>query len=338
MLIKVHKVNLYSFNLVSYYSIKDLENLTGIKAHTIRMWEQRYGIIRPDRTDTNIRLYGPDELKLMLNIALLNNHGYKISKIARMSYEEVCERVLETISKANNYEDQINALTVAMIDMDEEQFEKVMATNILQYGFEKTMTGIIYPFLVKIGTLWTTNAINPAQEHFITNLIRQKIIVAIDGQFEPNRLNPKKFMLFLPEGELHEISLLFAYYIIKSRGNKVIYLGQSMPLTDVFEVYQLHKPDYLFTVVTSVPGPEDVQEYVSTLGERFGAAHILLSGYQVVGQDLYLSTNTTIINQIKDLVDLVEHIRKHPNDNDWKPAPKPIMARREDYTLDDFIS
>jgi len=324
---------------VSSYSIKDLENLTGIKAHTIRMWEQRYGIIRPDRTDTNIRLYGPEELKLMLNIALLNNHGYKISKIAQMSHEEVCERVMETISKANNSDDQINALTIAMIDMDEEQFEKVMATNILQYGFEKTMTNIVYPFLVKIGTLWTTNAINPAQEHFIINLIRQKIIVAIDGQFEPNRLNPKKFMLFLPEGEMHEISLLFAYYLIKSRGNKVIYLGQSMPLADVFEVYQLHKPDYLLTVITSVPGPEDVQDYVNAIGERFGNTQVLLSGYQVVGQDIRLHANTSIINQIKDLIDLVEHIRKYPHDHQWKPVPVPNLGRtREDYSLDDFIS
>ncbi|MCU0449455.1 MAG: MerR family transcriptional regulator [Bernardetiaceae bacterium] len=327
---------------MSYYSIKDLENLTGIKAHTIRMWEQRYGIIKPDRTDTNIRLYGPDELKLMLNIALLNNHGYKISKIAQMSYDEVCQRVLETINKANNFDDQINALTVAMIDLDEEQFEKIMATNILQYGFEKTMTNIVYPFLVKIGTLWTTNAINPAQEHFITNLIRQKIIVAIDGQFEPNRVNPKKFMLFLPEGELHEISLLFACYIIKSRGNKVIYLGQSMPMTDLYEVFQLHKPDYLLTVITSVPGPEDVQDYVDTLGARFAETEILLTGYQVVGQDLHISPAVTIIHQIKDLVDLVEYIRRHPDEQ--KPV-KPQQAapvvgglRREDYSLDDFIS
>jgi DNA-binding transcriptional MerR regulator len=295
---------------VGHYSIKDLENLTGIKAHTIRMWEQRYGIMKPTRTDTNIRLYDGDELKLMLNIALLNNHGYKISKIAKMTNEEVCERVLETINKVSNYEDQINALTLAMIDLDEDQFERVMATNILQFGFEKMMLNIIYPFLVKIGSLWVTNAINPAQEHFITNLIRQKVIVAIDGQFEPNKLNPKKFMLFLPEGELHEISLLFSYYLIKARGNKVVYLGQSLPLQDLEEVYNIHHPDYLMTIITSVPGSDDVQQYVNTFTTKFSKSKILLTGYQVVGQDIQVPENAIILNQLKDLVELLEELKK----------------------------
>ncbi len=293
---------------VGSYSIKDLENLTGIKAHTIRMWEQRYGILKPDRTDTNIRLYGPSELKMMLNIALLNNQGIKISKIAQMSHEEICAKVMETIYQTGNFENQINALTLAMIDLDEAQFEKIMATNILQYGFEKTMINIIYPFLIKIGTLWTTDAINPAQEHFITNLIRQKIIVAIDGQFEP-RPNQKKFMLFLPEGELHEISLLFSYYIIKSRGHKVIYLGQSTPLSDLAQVYDIHKPDYILTIITSVPPEDDVQSYVNLLCKRFPGSHLLLSGYQIVGQDIQISDNATIINQIKDLIELVDDLK-----------------------------
>ncbi|WP_448520041.1 MerR family transcriptional regulator [Rhodoflexus sp.] len=292
----------------SSYSIKDLENLTGIKAHTIRMWEQRYGILKPERTDTNIRLYGASELKMMLNIALLNNHGIKISKIARMSYEEIRMKVMETIHQSGNFDNQINALTLSMIDLDEAQFEKIMATNILQYGFEKTMINIVYPFLIKIGTLWTTDAINPAQEHFITNLIRQKIIVAIDGQFEP-RPNQKKFMLFLPEGELHEITLLFSYYVIKSRGHKVIYLGQSTPLSDLAQVYDIHRPDYLLSVITSVPPDEDVQTYVNFLCNRFPDTKILLSGYQVVGQDLKLSDNALVINQMRDLIELVEDLK-----------------------------
>jgi MerR family transcriptional regulator, light-induced transcriptional regulator len=295
---------------VSYYSIKDLENLTGIKAHTIRMWEQRYELIKPDRTDSNIRLYGADELKFMLNIALLNNNGYKISKIAQMTSIEVNEKVLETIKKNTSYEDQINALTVSMVDMEEDQFEQIMSANILQYGFEKTMVSIIYPFLSRIGTLWSANSINPAQEHFITNLIRQKIIVAIDGYFEPNRVNPKKFMLFLPENELHEISLLFSYYLIKSRGNKVIYLGQSLPLKDVISVYDLHKPDYLFAVLTSSPPSDQVQPYVNTLSNAFPNSQILLSGYQVVGQDVQSPTNTTILTHINQMVDLVDELKK----------------------------
>jgi DNA-binding transcriptional MerR regulator len=295
---------------VSYYSIKDLENLTGIKAHTIRMWEQRYELIKPDRTDSNIRLYGADELKFMLNIALLNNNGYKISKIAQMSSNEVNEKVLETIQKNTSYEDQINALIVSMIDMEEDQFESIMSSNILQYGFEKTMTSVIYPMLNRIGTLWTAESINPAQEHFISNLIRQKIIVAIDGYFEPNRVNPKKFMLFLPDGELHEISLLFSYYLIKSRGNKVIYLGQSIPLKDVVAAYELHKPEYLFSIITSSPSPDQVQNYVNMLGNSFPASQILLSGYQVVGQDIQTLDNTTILTNINQMVDFVDELKK----------------------------
>jgi DNA-binding transcriptional MerR regulator len=294
----------------SFYSIKDLENLTGIKAHTIRMWEQRYAIIKPDRTDSNIRLYGTEELKLMLNIALLNNHGFKISRIAQMTSSEVNEKVLETIHKNTNYEDQINALTIAMIDLEEEQFERIMSSNILQHGFEKTMMYIIYPFLTRIGTLWITSSINPAQEHFISNLIRQKIIVAIDGYFEPNRVNPKKFLLFLPEGELHEISLLFGAYLIKSRGNKLIYLGQSLPLQDVIMVDEIHKVDYLFCIITSSPSSDQIQNYVNNLAKGFPNAQILLSGYQVVGQDIQTPNNVTILTSISQMLEFVEDLKK----------------------------
>ncbi len=294
----------------SFYSIKDLENLTGIKAHTIRMWEQRYGIIKPDRTDTNIRLYGTDELKLMLNIALLNNNGFKISRIAQMTTGEVNEKVMETIQKNSNYEDQINALIVTMIDLEEEQFERIMSANILQYGFEKTMIYIVYPFLNRVGMLWITSSINPAQEHFITNLIRQKIIVAIDGYFEPNRINPKKFLLFLPEGELHEISLLFAAYLIKSRGNKLIYLGQTLPLQDVIFVNETNNVDYLFCIITAAPHNYQIQNYVNDLSINFPNAQVLLSGYQVVGQDIETPDNVTIFTSINQMLDFVEDLRK----------------------------
>jgi len=293
---------------LSTYSIRDLEHLTGIKAHTIRIWEQRYHIIKPKRTDTNIRYYDSDDLKLMLNISLLNNNGYKISKIAKMSKEELYEKVLQTINKNNNYSDQISGLTVAMIDLNEEQFEKIMATNILQLGFENTMLNIVFPFLTRIGFLWQIDSINPAQEHFITNLIRQKLIVAIDGQYN-NYQNPnkKKYMLFLPDGELHEISLLFSAYLIKARGNHIIYLGQSMPIEDVAEAYKIHKPDYLLTIITSVPEAEYIQAYVDTLGETFDESEVLLSGYQVVGQDLATSENVHIITHFKYLIEFVDN-------------------------------
>lgn len=294
----------------SYYSIKDLENLTGIKAHTIRMWEQRYGIIKPNRTDSNIRLYGTEELKLMLNIALLNNHGFKISRIAKMTSSEVNEKILETIQKNTNYEDQINALTVAMIDLEEEQFEKIMSNAVLSYGFEKTMVHIIYPFLSRVGTLWATGSINPAQEHFITNLIRQKLIVAIDGYFEPNRVNPKKFILFLPEGELHEMSLLFCSYLIKSRGNKVIYLGQTLPLHHLKAIQQTHKADYLFTIITSAPSLHHIQQYITTLAECFPDTQLMLAGQQVLEQSLEAPQNVMFFTTIMQFIDLLDNLQK----------------------------
>lgn len=289
---------------MSNYSIRDLEQLSGIKAHTLRIWEQRYNIIAPKRTDTNIRLYDDQDLKLVLNISLLKEHGYKISEISKMTSEEMNTEVITISDKKLNYPDQIHALTISMIDLDEERFEKIISTNILQFGFENTMINIIYPFLSRIGTLWVTGSIGPAQEHFITNLIRQKVIVAIDGQIVKQTPNSKKFLLFLPEGELHEMGLLFANYIIRARNHKVIYLGQTLPFNEIDFAYKLHNPDYLFTSVTSVPSSSEIQSYVDKLAGHFPEATILLTGYQIVGQDIRTSDNTIIINKIEDLMQI----------------------------------
>ncbi|MGA0559334.1 MerR family transcriptional regulator [Larkinella sp. VNQ87] len=287
---------------MSNYSIRDLEQLSGIKAHTLRIWEQRYNIISPKRTDTNIRTYDDVDLKLVLNISLLKDHGFKISEISKMSLDEMTKEVITISDRKLNYPDQIHALTISMIDLDEDRFEKIISTNILQFGFENTMIHIIYPFLSRIGTLWVTGSIGPAQEHFMSNLIRQKIIVAIDGQVSKQRPNAKKYLLFLPEGELHEIGLLFANYVIRARQNKVIYLGQSLPLSELEYVYEQHKPDYIFASITSSPSNHEVQPFVNKLADRFPAAQLLFTGYQVVGQDIDTPDNVLIINQIEDLI------------------------------------
>jgi MerR family transcriptional regulator, light-induced transcriptional regulator len=289
---------------MSTYSIKDLEQLSGIKAHTLRIWEQRYDILSPDRTDTNIRTYDDNDLKLVLNIALLKDHGYKISEISKMLPEELSKEVLLISDKQLNYPDQIHALTISMLDLDEERFEKIVSTNTLQFGFENMMINIIYPFLSRIGTLWITGSIGPAQEHFISNLIRQKLIVAIDGQLPSLRPGAKKYLLYLPEGEMHEISLLFANYIIRSRQNKVIYLGQSLPFAELGFAHGMHSPDYIFTVITSVPGQNEIQRYVYKLAKEFPDSKILMTGYQVVGQDIDCPDNVEIITQIKYLMDI----------------------------------
>ena len=291
---------------MTVYSIKDLEHLSGIKAHTLRIWEQRYKLVTPKRTDTNIRFYDDQDLKLILNVSLLKENGFKISKIAEMSEVDLKEKVIQITEQSSRFPDQIQALTLAMIDLDEDRFEKIISTNTLQIGFESTMINIIYPFLVKIGFLWQTGAINPGQEHFISHLIRQKIIVAIDGQVVKADRSSSKYMLFLPEGELHELSLLFSSYIIKSRNHKVIYLGQSLPLQDLNEAYSMHKPNYIMTVVTSTPGQDLIQDYVDRLASKFPEATLLFSGYQVIGQDIDIPSNGVIFNKIQDLIQFVE--------------------------------
>lgn len=291
---------------MSTYSIKDLEQLSGIKAHTLRIWEQRYNLLNPKRTDTNIRFYDDDDLKLILNVALLNDNGYKISKIASMASEEMRGEVMKLTERTLTHDDQIHALTICMIEMDEERFDKVLSTNILKLGFEQTMMNIIYPFMSKIGVLWQTGAINPAHEHFISNLVRQKLIVAIDGQVASG--DGKKFLLFLPEGELHEISLLFASYLIKSKGNKVIYLGQNTPNEDLLAVYKIHQPDYMLTIITTSPSSEYAQEYLNTLAARFSETKILVTGYQVIGQDFVMPSNVTLMNYIRDIKELLEEL------------------------------
>jgi DNA-binding transcriptional MerR regulator len=291
---------------MSLYSIKDLEHLSGIKAHTLRIWEQRYNIVVPKRTDTNIRYYDDSDLKLILNISLLKDHNYKISQIAEMNDDEMKREVMKITEKSTKSEEQIQALTLAMIDLDEDRFEKLISTSILQTGFERTMLNVIYPFLVRIGYLWQTGSINPAQEHFISNLIRQKLIVAIDGQIiHPDKHN-STYMLYLPEGELHELSLLFANYILKSRNHRVLYLGQSLPFPDLQEVYKIHKPKYLMTVITSAPLEEGVQNYLYKISKSFPNSDILVSGYQVVGQDWKIPDNVVVINKIEDLIDFVD--------------------------------
>lgn len=293
---------------MSVYSIRDLEQLSGIKAHTLRIWEQRYNIVSPKRTDSNIRYYDDVDLKLILNISLLKDHGFKISHIAEMSEAEMKGEIIKITSKSNSSSEQVQALTLAMIELDEERFDKIISTNVLQLGFERTMMQIIYPFLVRVGVLWQTGAIHPAQEHFISNLIRQKLIVAIDGQVVKHNPNAKKFLLFLPEGELHELSLLFANYLVKSRNHKVIYLGQNLPFQDLCEVYKVYQPHYIMTIATSHPSQDIIQTYIDQLAQKFSDASIFLSGYQIIGQDLNIPSNATLIHKIEDLVEQIDSL------------------------------
>ena len=291
---------------MAVYSISDLEKLSGIKAHTIRVWEQRYNIIQPKRTKTNIRYYQDEDLKLLLNIALLNKNGIKISKIAKMSQDEIAEKVA-AISEINfEYGTQLDALTISMIEMDEFKFDRIISTNIQQLGFERTMLEIIYPFLDKLSVLWLTGSINPVQENFMSYLIRQKLIVAINNLPLPQGKSTKRFIIYLPEGERQELSLLFMHYLLKSRKNHVIYLGQEISISDLGDAYKIRQPDYLFTMITETFAKEPVQSYVDKLAESFPDCKVLLSGYQVVVQPVDPPANVMILKSLSQTLEFLE--------------------------------
>lgn len=259
------------------FTIKDLENLSGIKAHTLRIWEQRYNFLKPGRTFTNIRYYSNDELKKVLNIALLNKYGYKISHIDKMNEAQINEKILSLSQMEAQQERIVNDLIKNMIDLDMNSFEDTLDRFILVKGIERAITQIIFPYLEKIGILWMTNHINPAQEHLVTNIIRQKLIVGIEG-VSATLKHDKTVLLFLPEGEYHELGLLFMYYLLKKRGVNVIYLGTNVPLSDVDYVVKLKKPDYLYCHLTTVGQSFNFDKFLSNVSKKFPGIPTVVSG------------------------------------------------------------
>ncbi|MEO6539031.1 MAG: MerR family transcriptional regulator [Ferruginibacter sp.] len=258
------------------FTIKDLENLSGVKAHTLRIWEQRYSFLKPTRSFTNIRRYNNVELKTILNIALLNKYGYKISHIDKMTAAEVHAKILSLNPEAQQ-ERIVNELIQNMIDLEINAFETILEKNIIGRGIERTISQIIFPFLEKIGILWVTNHINPAQEHMVSNIIRQKLIVGIDGAHTSIKVN-KSVLLFLPEGEHHELGLLFMHYLLKSRGAEVIYVGANIPIKDVEYVVTLKKPTYVYSHLTTVGAKFNFEKFLSASIKAFPKTTIIISG------------------------------------------------------------
>jgi len=285
------------------YSIKELEKLSGIKAHTIRIWEKRHNLIAPSRTDTNIRFYDDDDLKKIINVSLLNNNGIKISRIADMTGDEMNKRVLEISEIQNDAAIHIDQLVLAMIGMDEEVFEKILNNLILRFGFEKVVAEIVYPFLDKIGILWQTHNITPAHEHFISNLIRQKIIVAIDSLPLPPS-GSKRVVLFLHENEMHEIGLLFYHFKLRKTGYRTYYLGQSVPHADLKQVVDVHQPEMLITSIVATP-PWPIETYFQKLSKDFPALQILVSGMQVHKYKGLKIGNIQTFSTIAELANLI---------------------------------
>jgi len=262
------------------FTIKDLENLSGIRAHTIRIWEQRYDFLKPQRTHTNIRYYNNEELKTVLNVALLNKYGFKISHINRMVPAEIQSKILALTDPRAIQERIVNELIRDMADLDMEKFEAVMARYIAEKGVERTVIQVIFPFLEKIGLLWQTGHINPAQEHLVTHIIRQKLIVAIETTVSTISLD-KSFILFLPEGEYHELGLLFMYYLLKSRGAKTIYLGANVPLSDVEYVVKQKKPDIAFVHLTTMASDFQLDKFLGQWQKKLGTVETIFSGHPV---------------------------------------------------------
>lgn len=289
------------------YSIKELEKLSGIKAHTIRIWEKRHNIIEPQRTSTNIRFYTDVDLKRIINVSLLNSHGFKISKIADMSAEDLIQKVQEISEQKNDALIPIDQLVIAMVDLNEAQFEKIVSTYTQKYGLDRAITEVVYPFLEKIGVLWQTGEITPAHEHFISNLIRQRLIVSIAALPIPTS-SSKRALLFLPEGELHELGLLFLHYIIRKMGYKTYYLGQSVPYEDLKKVYEIHKPHLLISSFTSAPSPKHLEAFMTQMAYDFAASTILVNGPLVRNTAFILPKNFKVFEKATQLPDIFENL------------------------------
>lgn len=261
------------------YKIKDLETLSGVKAHTIRIWEKRYNILSPDRTDTQIRMYTDEDLVILLNICILYKHGIKISHIANLTFPQIQEKVT-SIQEVYQVEDSYEQLILALLTLDEELFRNTLAALIQEVGLSKTFTNHLVPFLDRIGIMWLVGSINPAQEHFISNLIRQKIIAEIDKLPIPQDDN-NSVMLYLPEHEWHEISLLFYQFVLREKNIPTIYLGQSLPYDSLVLCFKQLKPKALVTSWLTAVEEKFMENYFKQLKEEIGETPIYAGGYQV---------------------------------------------------------
>jgi DNA-binding transcriptional MerR regulator len=284
------------------YKIKDLEVLTGIKAHTIRIWEKRYGILIPERTDTKIRLYSDEELTLLLNVALLNNSGVKISRIAVLSRDQIKDKVWEV--KGSNIEDNsIELMLLALLDIDECQFKNVLEELIASIGIERMFSEKLIPFLDRIGVMWLVGSITTAQEHFISNLIRQKLISELDKLPVPQS-KTDNVLLFLPEHEWHEISLLYYHYVLRRNGRNTFYLGQSLPYDALLESVEKLKPSALVTSWLTAVDQKFIVTYFDRLQQDVPNIPIYSGGYQMKEYGRLLGDKVKIIEHTTDLQQL----------------------------------
>lgn len=289
------------------FTIKDLENFTGIKAHTIRIWEQRYGLLAPDRTDTNIRKYTDKDLKFLLNVSLLTNLGYKISQIAGMSDDQMRETISRHVAAQQPEHHFLHMLKISMLNYDEELFNEVVEKYIEENGLERTFKEVIIPFMKQIGILWQANVICPAQEHFISSMVRQKIFAKIDSMPPMPKSTAAPYILYLPELEIHELSLIMMHYLLKLRGHRSIFLGQSVPFEDLLQVHQRLGQVNFVSIFTTNPSTVLVPDYLKKIANTFAdtGCQFFLTGNNLHG---IKSPDPSVINIFSNSEELAKNL------------------------------
>ena len=256
-------------NIKSTFSIKDLENLTGIKAHTIRIWEKRYNLLEPERTDTNIRYYSLKNLQKLLNVSYLNNNGYKISKIATLKNEKISTLVREIAENLDAKNHAINALKLSMLNFDQVLFYNTYESLAKEKSFKEIFFETFIPLLTDIGLLWQTDTITPAHEHFITTLIRQKILINTEiYQSQNSKKDSRTFVLYLPDNEVHELGLMYLNFELISRGYHCIFLGQSVPIDSLIDVLNYNDRITFISYFTVKPDKENLLNYLKEFNEK----------------------------------------------------------------------
>ena len=267
------------------FSIKNLEHLSGIKAHTIRIWEKRYNLFEPERTDTNIRLYNLENLQKLLNVTLLYNSGYKISKIASFSSQEITENVHKLTINKNADDWSIGLFKLAMINFDQRLFTKTFNDLLEQFSFSEVFKNVFVPLMNELGVLWQTNSISPSHEHFITSLVKQKIhAMCEDLQQKSTRRTDRRFVLFLPDNEIHELGLLYLQYEVLNNGFQCVFLGQSVPIESLNNLVDIGEPITFITYFTIEPTQDKIKAYLNTFNSEIIEnidSELWILGYQL---------------------------------------------------------
>jgi DNA-binding transcriptional MerR regulator len=251
------------------FTIKDLENLSGIKTHTIRMWERRHQILVPMRTHSNIRYYDSSSLQRLLNVKLLNEHGYKLSTITKLDENSIAALIRQIVSEKSAKFHAISNFKLAMMNFDQPLFFSTYNSLLAEKSFREVFNEVFMPLMEELGFLWQTNTITPAHEHFVSYLLRQKILTNTERLqiLEPTR-NDKVFVLFLPKNEIHDVGLLYANYEITLHGYRSIYLGESVPIESLRDFRSRFEKVVYVSYLTVAPHEDELNDYLSQFADE----------------------------------------------------------------------